>query len=77
MREHRAQVRLAENVNVKMGHLLAGVGPVVGENPIARRGERKLARDRSDGAEETGDFGLARVQISASLAFCEKSSMDS
>jgi hypothetical protein len=48
-----------EEVDVEVRDLLVAVEADVGEQAVAGRDEALVARDPADGADETGDFGVA------------------
>src|SRR5882724_6612376 len=56
-RQHRAEVAAAEQVHVKMRHLLMGGGSGIGKDTIAAVGYPLVAADLAQGAHESGHLG--------------------
>jgi hypothetical protein len=60
-RQHSAEITAAEDVYVKMWHLLVSRRPIIGDNPKAAFGDTSLTRDVSDGADQSGELSLGPI----------------
>jgi hypothetical protein len=59
--QHPAQIAAAEDVYVKMRHLLVRGRPVIGDDAKAAFGDASPASDAPQSADQGGEFGLGAV----------------